>query len=84
MLPTYAYGPNLIDTAVAENYVNAQKQICANRGIPFLDLYHGSGMRPWVDAFKTAMYIDGDGIHPNNEGIKWFAPMIREFVKSLM
>lgn len=84
MLPTYAYGPDLIDTTVAENYVNAQKQICANRGIPFLDLYHGSGMRPWDAAVKSALYIDGDGIHPNNDGIKWFAPMIREFVKSLM
>lgn len=84
MLPTYAYGPDLIESTVAENYVNAQKQICANRGIPFLDLYHGSGMRPWNDTVKAALFGDGDGIHPNNEGIKWFAPMIREFVKTLM
>lgn len=84
MLPTYAYGTDLLATTVAENYVNAQKQICASRGIPFLDLYHGSGMRPWDATVKSALYLNGDGIHPNNEGIKWFAPMIREFVKTLM
>lgn len=84
MLPTYAYGPDLIKSTIAENYVNVQKQICANRGIPFLDLYHGSGMRPWNDTVKAALFGDGDGIHPNNEGIKWFAPMIREFVKTLV
>ena len=84
MLPTYAYGPNLIDTAVCEAYVAAQKQICENRGIPFLDLYHSSGMRPWINDVKDALYISSDGIHPNNEGIKWFAPAIREFVKKLM
>ena len=84
MLPTYAYGPNLIDTAVCESYVAAQKQICENRGIPFLDLYHSSGMRPWINDVKDALYLNSDGIHPNNEGIKWFAPAIREFIKKLM
>lgn len=52
--------------------------------LAFLDLYHGSGMRPWNDTVKAALFSDGDGIHPNNDGIKWFAPMIREFVKTLM
>lgn len=84
MLPTYAYGPNLIDTTVAENYVNALIQICKNRGIPCLDLYHGSGLRSWDAATRAAFFSDGDGIHPNDEGAKFIAPTIREFVKTLI
>ncbi len=90
MLPTYSYGPNLIDLEIAENYVNALIQICKNRGIPCLDLYHGSGLRPWVDEVRDAFFLwdeakqRGDGIHPNDEGVKFFAPLVREFVKSLI
>lgn len=85
MLPTYSYGPDLITKApIAENYVNAVIQICKSRGIPCLDLYHCSGLRPWVAEVKNAFFHDGDGIHPNDKGVKFIAPLIREFVKSLI
>lgn len=84
MLPTYAYGPNLLDTAVVENYVNELIKICKNRGIPCLDLYHGSGLRPWDQANREKFFSDGDGIHPNDEGAAFIAPLIREFVKTLV
>lgn len=102
MLPTLYYGDdpnaengipndNLITKApIAENYVNALIQICKNRGIPCLDLYHGSGLRPWIPEVRDAFFHwdeenqRGDGIHPNDEGVKFFAPLVREFVKSLI
>jgi lysophospholipase L1-like esterase len=84
MLPTYAYGPDLINTEVAENYVNELIKICKNRGIPCLDLYHGSGLRSWDAATRAAFFSDGDGIHPNDDGAAFIAPTIREFVKSLV
>lgn len=90
MTPSQYYGPNLIDSSVAENYVNELIKICRNRGIPCLDLYHNSGLRPWVQEFNDAYFspkedgTGGDGLHPNDKGVKFFAPLVREFVKSLI
>ena len=63
------------------SYTNAMKTIAQNRGIPFLDLYHSSNLRPWVEDFRTDFMPDG--VHPNDKGTKLFANRIKQFVTSL-
>lgn len=65
-------------------------EICRLRGIPCLDLYHCSGMRPWDDAFCGSAYNmnsagdDYDRVHPNSTGHAIFAPRIKAFLQSLI
>lgn len=61
-------------------------QICQNRGIPCLDLYHCSGMRPWETSYKALVYdlSNNDGVHPNNIGHYIMASHIEEFVKKIL
>ena len=69
-----------------DDYVNKMIAICERRGIPYLDLYHTSGMRPWNEAFRNAYYSndDGNGVHPDSNGHKWFYPMIKQFLKQFI
>lgn len=60
---------------------NALKGICEYRGIPYLDLFRSSNMRPWESNFKTA-YIP-DGTHPNSAGYHLFANRIEAFIRTL-
>lgn len=62
-----------------ELMVQAQQRICARRDIPFLDLYHASGLRPWDDAFRELAF-DADGVHPNDVGHALIAPKIQAFL----
>ena len=65
-------------------------EICRLRGIPCLDLYHCSGMRPWDSAFLEIAHplntegTDRDKIHPNSTGHAIFAPRIKAFLQSLI
>lgn len=70
----------------ADNYVNALIEICKKRSIPYLDLYHGSNLRPWDAEFRTLAYSkdDGNGVHPDEVGHKIIAATYRDFVKSLI
>ena len=67
-------------------YAQLLKDICKDRGIPFLDLYRSSGLRPWNANYRTRMYSrdDGNGTHPDENGHKLFYPQFREFVKLLI
>ena len=72
-------------------YVTALHDICAKNSIPFLDLFHESGLRPWIRAVRDELYdldsqTGGDyhGTHPNSKGHALLASKIREFVKSLI
>lgn len=74
-----------------EDYTNALKQIAAYRGVPFLDLYHYSNLRPENEdncnaCFYNGASLDGngDGVHPNELGHKIIAPKIYEFVKTML
>lgn len=73
-----------------EQYVEAMKQVCEYRGVPFLDLYHESNLRPENATNRELCFysqsLDGnaDGVHPNNLGHKIIAPKIYEFVKKLL
>lgn len=67
-------------------YSNAIVEICRLRGIPCLDLYHCSGLRPWDSTFRTLAYSkdDGGGTHPDEKGHEMIAPMIFNFLESIV
>lgn len=67
-------------------YSEAIVEICKMRGIPCLDLYHCSSLRPWDSNFKTIAYSkdDGGGIHPDETGHLIIAPRIKAFLESLL
>ena len=87
-------GINFVEVPYDENcnmskLVEACKKSCALHGIPYLDLFHNSGLRPWdsdfnAKYFKTISADSPDGLHPNELGHKYFYPMVREFIKSLI
>ena len=71
--------------ADAEEYVSKLKAICERKGLPFLDLFHSSGLRPWNDSFDDMYYNNSDACHPNNLGHSEFIyPHIKEFVKTIV
>ena len=61
----------------AENYVDALKQCCERKSIPFLDIFHNSNLHPDNSTFRSLVYSnDGDaswGVHPNAIGHKLIA-----------
>lgn len=68
-------------------WVEAWKKLCADRDIPFLDLYGKSNLRPWNDAhnmeyFLADGYTEPDGIHPNAKGQLIMAQQIAPFLVS--
>lgn len=73
--PWQSYNPASEGNAM-DLYSEALGDICRRRGIPFLDLYHCSGLRPWDAEFRTLAYSkdDGNGVHPDETGheiISW-------------
>ena len=67
-----------------QNIANGIVQICRNNSIPVLDLYHESNVRPWIPAYNTALFLNADGCHLNNDGHKIITPPILEFLKTLL
>ena len=61
-----------------DDYVTAQKHVCADFGIPFLDLYHQNPvLRPYINGNVSEYYWDGSSaevgeptgaVHPNEKG----------------
>lgn len=82
------YNNSLIDSTRMENYVSLILEIGKRRGIPVLDLYHSSGLRPWNSAVIAEYYTENgivdSGVHPSSKGHKFFYPLVREFVKGLI
>ena len=79
------------DSEFADQYVEAIVNIAKKYGLPVLDLYHTSGLRPWDSTFKEKYFRDdtGDGIaegvHPLQEAHrKYIAPKIENFIKSIL
>lgn len=78
---------NMKASEVGEQYVSAMKKFADYYSLPFLDLYHQSGLRPWDQNFVTKYYhgtSDTDTTHPNTNGHKLFAPKIADFVDKLL
>lgn len=69
------------DTTIFSTYTSKLKEICELRGVPFLDLFHQSNLRPNDSTFRTNFMPDG--VHPNDDGYKLFANRIIEFIRSL-
>lgn len=69
-----------------ENYSALLKEICERRGIPFLDLYHCSGLRPDDAIFRSLAYSrdEGNGVHPDENGHKLIAPRFKAFLETLV
>lgn len=75
------------DPSWMQKYSDALVAVCKRRGIPCLDLYHCSAMRPWDSTFRTLFYSnDGNnGVHPDENGHKYFiAPHVQEFIKTII
>lgn len=83
--PWQGYNP-ADDTNAMAKYSEAIVQICKNWGIPCLDLYHCSNMRPWESAFRAACYTHdgGGGVHPDETGHKIIATKIEAFMNMLL
>jgi lysophospholipase L1-like esterase len=67
-------------------YCDALGEICKMRGIPFLDLFRCSGLRPNDEKFRQLAYSrdEGNGVHPDETGHKIIAPKIKAFLESLI
>lgn len=70
-------------------FVEKLKEICSLRGVPFLDLFHTSNMRPENADFRKEYFscwsaVEGDGLHPNNDGHKLFYRKIEKFIETLL
>ena len=83
--PWSGFPPTTEDNAM-ELYSNAIVAICKRRGIPCLDLYHNSGLRPWEASFRELAYSkdDGGGVHPDETGHKLIAPRFKAFLETLL
>lgn len=85
MTPIYTDAP-------AYDYVDKLRTICERKGVPVLDLFKGSGLRPWDASNRLAMYskdlesgqTDPRGTHPNEAGHAVIASKVREFIKTLI
>lgn len=79
--PWMNYPPYETDNNMAK-YSRAIVEICKRRGIPCLDLYHCSGLRPWDERFRELAYSkdNGDGVHPDETGHAMISPQIRSFL----
>lgn len=67
-------------------YCEKLAAICARRSIPYLDLFHRSGLRPNDEKFRALAYSkdDGNGIHPDETGHKMISPHVYAFLLSLV
>lgn len=70
----------------ASEYCDMLKAICSRRGIPYLDLFHCSGLRPWEASYRTLVYSkdNGMGIHPNELGHQIISSHIEAFLDELL
>lgn len=79
--PMQRRGPSL--AVPLSTYANAVKEIGTKYGIPVLDLYNNCGLYPSSDLINNTYFSNQDGLHPNPEGYKVFAPRIATFLESL-
>lgn len=76
------------DTCRMAQFVEQLTLICKHKGIPLLDLFHQSNLRPWHQECN-AMYFScdsaktGDGLHPNGHGHRLIYRQIMDFVQKI-
>ena len=76
--PWRNYPPDSTTAEWMKIYSERIVEVAALRGIPCLDLYHDSNLRPWNDDALAALYIDNG--HPNTEGHKRIASQVKAFL----
>lgn len=76
--PWRNYPPDSTTAEWMKIYSERIVEVAALRGIPCLDLYHDSNLRPWNDDALASLYIDNG--HPNTEGHKRIASQIKAFL----
>lgn len=87
--PWYAF-PTTATNNYMEQYTELLKQIAEYRGVPFLDLYHKSNLRPEDSTNRDLCFYSqsldghGDGTHPNELGHKIIASKIKAFLDTLL
>ena len=83
--PWKAYNPANESNWMAQ-YSEAIVEICKRWGIPCLDLYHCSNLKPWDATFRAAAYSNDstDGVHPDEVGHAMLAPHFEAFLSSLL
>ena len=67
----------------AIEYINALKNICSKRAIPFINVSEKCNIRPWVTGNSNAYIHNNDNTHPNDKGHALIYPIIRSFIESL-
>lgn len=84
--PWSQYTPMDSDTSTCVQYVNALENITKHRGIPYLDLFRTSGIRPWKSSIRDVLYTqdEGGGTHPNAKGHKILSAKFEGFLNSLL
>ena len=80
------YPPYLTDNNKMAEYSKALVDICKMRGIPYLDLYHSSGLRPWEESYLPLCYSkdEGNSVHPDEKGHEIIASKIQSFIETLL
>lgn len=80
------YPPHITENNKMANYSQALVDICNRRGIPCLDLYHCSGLRPWDESYLPLCYSkdDGNSVHPDEQGHKIISTKIQAFLQRLL
>lgn len=60
--------------------------IAYDRGIPYLDLFHCSALRPWESDFRQLAYTqdEGNGTHPDDTGHYILASKFEAFMDTLL
>ena len=77
------------DSCRMAQFVEQLSLICKHRGIPFLDLFHQSNLRPWhqecnAKYFSCESAKTGDGLHPNGHGHRLIYRQILDFVQKIV
>ena len=82
--PWQDFNPNTNNSM--KSYASRLKEFAESRGIPFLDLYKCSTLRPWEQSYRKLCYSkdNGGGTHPNEKGHEIIAPMFEAFLDSLL
>ena len=84
--PTPWVGNEPADNGTMTRYCEALEAICKRRGIPYLDLFHCSGLRPNSAEFRQLAYSkdEGNGVHPDETGHKMISGHFLKFLESLV
>ena len=62
------------------SYAEAVKTVASHFGIPVIDAFNDWDMQPIADK-ENDIYFTADGLHPNDNGHRYIAERLYEFIK---